>query len=117
MSVNDVIAYAIYLQAVTATAFVFEYQRYTKGGWRRHVVGWHLMAITSADALFAIELAIAHFWPKLVPLEAFRVSIAAVFAFTALVVASRLVILEISQRKNLDPDRETRREHRRHGDS
>lgn len=101
---NAIIAYAIYAQAISATAFIIEYQRYTHGSWRRRVVGWHLMMMTGADALFAIELAIAHLWPSLVSVAAFRWSIAIVFAVSALIVLSRLVILEAAQRWNLDPD-------------
>lgn len=108
-AVNTVITYAIYLQAVAATGFIIEYQRYTKGSWRRRVVGWHLMMMTTADALFAIELAIAHLWPWMVPTATFRWSIAIVFAAIALIVLSRLVILELAQRRNLDPDLKTRR--------
>jgi hypothetical protein len=111
VSVDDLIAYAIYLQAFAATGFVVEYQRYTRGSWRRRIMGWHLMTITAGESLFAIELTVAHLWPHLVSAAAFRWSIGVVFAVNALLVLSRLVILEWAQRRGVDLDqvREPRR--------
>lgn len=96
-AVNQIIAIAIYIQAGAATAFIIEYQRRTAGAWRQTVVGWHVMALTSVDALFSTELTIVHIWPSLALVQVFRWSIALVFLAGSLITVWRLWILELVQ--------------------
>ena len=100
MAVNHVINIAIYIQAAAAWLFIIEYQRRTRGAWRRRVIGWHVMALTFADALFATELTIVHIWPWLAFQPAFRWSIALVFLAGSLITAWRLWILVLVQQRD-----------------
>lgn len=96
-TLNQIISYAIYVQGAAAWAFIAEYQRRTRGAWRRTILGWHVMALTFVDAIFSTEVALAHIWPWLALVPAFRVSLAAVFIAGALITMWRLGILVHAQ--------------------
>ena len=107
--INHIIEAALYIQTFSALSFVVEYQRYTKGSWRRRAVGWHLMSMTFVDGLFAGQLLVSELWPWLGRHEWFVWTIVANFILMGLVTLSRLVILETAQRRGLGPEADRRR--------
>jgi hypothetical protein len=104
-AIHNLIAIAVYAQTLSALAFIVEYQRLTKGTWRRRIVGWHLMMMTLADAIFAGQLSASLLWPSLGKDIWFLWLFASDFMFASLIVLSRLIILELAQRRlHPDPD-------------
>jgi hypothetical protein len=113
-AIHTLISVAVYTQTLAALGFIFEYQRLSKGTWRRRVVGWHLMMMTLADAIFGGQLSASLLWPSLGRETWFLWLFASDFMFAALIVLSRLIILELAQRhRHLDPDQVTELDRRR----